>query len=331
MHSTAKPLADLPIIDLGDVVAGRRGSEESAADAIVTAATGSGFFCVAGHGVDSDIIGEMYEITAAFFHLPDDTKRACEPAPGEWAKGLQRHERALGRSQGENGPPDLRESFSMGRPGQARSRSVVTGAGSTFFAPTKWPVELPEMRPAWERYYRAVEGVSKVVLMLFEVGLALPRGWFDATCENHCSPLMANFYPPAPQQRPVGLQRSGPHTDWGSFTLLYQDDHPGGLEILVDGEWRGVTAVPGTFVVNIGDLLARWTNDRWRSTLHRVVIPEMASGPLWRISIPFFHQPAWDAVIDVIPTCVGEGARYEPITSGANWERRYAEALVGTA
>jgi len=131
---------------------------------------------------------------------------------------------------------------------------------------------------------------------------------------------MVNYYPAQAEPPLPGQLRRGAHSDWGSLTVLFQDDSPGGLEILSQsGGWEPVPAVPGTFVVNIGDLLAMWTNDRWRSTVHRVVNPKRADADRARISIPYFHQPNFDAVIECIPSCLapGEVPRHAPTTSGA--------------
>jgi isopenicillin N synthase-like dioxygenase len=128
-----------------------------------------------------------------------------------------------------------------------------------------------------------------------------------------------------------GQLRLGAHTDYGSLTLLYQDETPGGLQVHRDGVWRDAPIVPGTFVVNIGDLMSRWTNDRWVSTLHRVQNPAQGRWDVPRLSIPYFHQPNYDAVIEAIPTCVapGEQATYPPITSGDNLTYKTRSTLDG--
>ncbi len=117
-----------------------------------------------------------------------------------------------------------------------------------------------------------------------------------------------------------GQLRAGAHSDYGSLTILLPEAAPGGLEILApDGAWRPVPAIPGAFIVNIGDLMARWTNDRWVSTVHRVVNPPAdALGSVRRQSLAFFHQPNYDALIECIPGCAGPGrpVRHAPITSG---------------
>ena len=124
--------------------------------------------------------------------------------------------------------------------------------------------------------------------------------------------------PGSPDPLP-GQARMGAHTDYGIVTVLYADP-VAGLEIVgPDGEWHGVVREPGAFLVNLGDLLAQWTNDRWRSTLHRVVPPPVGnSTPALRRSTAFFHDGNYDALVEVLGTCVSddEPARYEPVLAG---------------
>lgn len=130
---------------------------------------------------------------------------------------------------------------------------------------------------------------------------------------------MVNCYPPQTSPPLPGQLRRGAHTDFGSLTILYQDAAPGGLQVQTAvGDWRDVPPVGGSFVVNLGDLMAAWTNDRWVSTMHRVVNPSTDVAATRRLSIAFFHQPNFDTIIECIPTCLAPGGRprYEPVTSG---------------
>ena len=118
----------------------------------------------------------------------------------------------------------------------------------------------------------------------------------------------------------AGQLRAGAHSDYGTLTLLRQDDAPGGLQVGgVDGTWHDVPSTPGAYVVNVGDALARWTNDRWISTVHRVVVPPADAGrDCERFSMAFFHNANWDAVIECIPTCADaeNPPKYPPVTAG---------------
>ncbi|WP_040796912.1 isopenicillin N synthase family dioxygenase, partial [Nocardia higoensis] len=187
-----------------------------------------------------------------------------------------------------------------------------------------WAAEVPEMERIWTEYYRHVSALSEEVMSLFAEALDLRPDFFADKIDRPISNLFANCYPPILTPPEEGQIRVGEHTDYGTLTLLYQQDEVGGLEVFVRGEWTPIPPTPGAYVVNIGDLMARWTNDRWISTLHRVQNPPAHLWHLRRISLPFFCQPNYDAVIEALPSCIDEShpAKYEPITSGENILRK---------
>lgn len=292
-----------------------------------------GFFSVVGHGIDPDLVARMYEVTAAFFHLPADVKARSALDRERNMRGWEpAGQRSLGRSLGVDAPMDLREVFGSSREVPSDDAYYRTAANwQYFFNGTNWPEQPETFRSVWLEYYAAMEDLSERVYRLMEVALGLEAGWFAAYNDRHASPMIANFYPPVAQAS-EGQLRAGAHTDYGAFTIIHQDDAPGGLQVAGrDGDWIDVAAAPGTFVVNIGDLMARWTNDRWVSTLHRVVLPPAAEqGNPWRVSIPFFQQPNADARIECIPGCEGDdGPRYRPITSGRNWFNKNVRTTGG--
>ena len=156
------------------------------------------------------------------------------------------------------------------------------------------------------------------IMRVFAVALDLPEDFFAPFLSAPVSALRALNYPPLAAPPKPGQIRAGAHTDYGSLTILLPQAGSRGLEILAhDGAWIEVPARPGAFIVNIGDLMARWTNDRWTSTLHRVVIPG-DGGAVRRQSFAFFHQPNWDAEIVALDACVaaGQAAKYPPVRSG---------------
>ena len=157
-------------------------------------------------------------------------------------------------------------------------------------------------------------------MRVFAVALKMPEDAFEPTIDKPISALRALNYPEQAVPPKPGQLRAGAHTDYGSLTILLPQPGSGGLQIVdPSGNWIDVPPVPGAFVINIGDLMARWTNDRWVSTLHRVVNPELAAGASSRRqSFAFFHQPNWDQEIVCLPTCLaaGETSKFEPVRSG---------------
>ncbi|HEV7255812.1 MAG TPA: 2OG-Fe(II) oxygenase family protein [Mesorhizobium sp.] len=188
------------------------------------------------------------------------------------------------------------------------------------YAPTIWPAAPEGFKEAWQAYYAAMEDLARRVMRLFAAALGLPDRHFEPFIGAPISALRALNYPEQRVAPKPGQLRAGAHTDYGSLTILLPQEGSRGLEILSpSGDWTPVPPVPGAFVINIGDLMARWTNDRWVSTLHRVVNPPAEQGgAARRQSLAFFHQPDWDAEIAVLPHCLapGETPKYEPVRSG---------------
>ena len=171
--------------------------------------------------------------------------------------------------------------------------------------------------------------LAATLMRLFALGLGLPEHHFEASIGRHISRLRVRNYPaPAVPPQP-GQIRAGAHSDYGSLTILATEDKPGGLQVCnAAGQWVDVPIVPGCFIINIGDLMARWTNDSWVSTLHRVVNPpvEQAAGSR-RQSLVFFHNPDYDAVIENL--VAGQPARYAPTTSGEHLRQMFMATQNG--
>jgi isopenicillin N synthase-like dioxygenase len=192
--------------------------------------------------------------------------------------------------------------------------------GTSLF-PAVWPEEPAEFRDVWRSYFRAMEGFAHRLLAIFEHALGLPDGWFGSQIEHHHSSLVANYYSfDVDSGRDPSPFRFKAHVDGSILTILYQDDGPGSLQLHQRGKgWRDVRAVEGAYVVNLGELMARWTNDRFVATPHRVLRPpETEREP--RLSVPFFLKPSHDTVIAPIPELLGAGEApaYAPVT-GRTW------------
>ena len=168
------------------------------------------------------------------------------------------------------------------------------------------------------------------LMSLFARGLGLVPEFFADKIDHQPNALRAINYPERDEAPLPGQLRAGAHTDYGTLTILRQDA-VGGLEVLdAGGNWAGVESVPGAFVINIGDLMARWTNDQWRSTLHRVVDPPgAAASQARRQSMPYFQNANWSAEITCLPTCLaaGETAKYEPVLAGPHLMAKFRKAV----
>lgn len=280
----------------------------------------TGFLAIASHGVPQGVIDTAWGKAQEFFDLPADEKqKAAAPYPGYPYGYLGPKSEALAKSRGVDTPPDLKESFNGG-PAAVPPGLNDEKALAFCYAPTIWPKAPDGFRAAWQTYYAAMEDLAARIMRVFAVALRLPEDFFAPTIDRPISALRALNYPKQNVAPEPGQLRAGAHTDYGSLTILLPQKGSKGLEILSpDGSWTPVPPVDGAFVINIGDLMALWTNDRWVSTLHRVVNPgPQDGGGERRQSFAFFHQPNWDAEITVLPGCVapGETARHEPVRSG---------------
>lgn len=293
-----------------------------AAARIAGACETSGFLVITNHDVDGDVIDAAWTAATKFFDLPLAEKMAVAmPYPGYPYGYAPLQGERLAASLGTPTPPDLKETFSMGPLSSPldKGASITDPSEAFVYEPTPWPAALPEFQTAMEAYYVAQAELVARLMTLFAAALDLPGDFFETRIDRHTSALRVLNYPALTRTAAPGQLRAGAHTDYGTVTVLKADDSPGGLEVLIDERWFAVPLVEGAFIVNIGDAMARWTNDRWRSTLHRVVVPpaEFAARAR-RQSIAFFHNANWDAVIECIPSCVApDGSpRYAPVTAG---------------
>lgn len=280
----------------------------------------TGFLAVAGHSVPQEVIDGVWTAARAFFDLPPEQKlKSKTPYPGYPYGYIGPELEALAASRGEETPPDLKESFNGG-PASVPKGLTDQDALSFCYAATIWPDTPDNFKAAWQAYYQAMEDLASRIMRAFAVALNLPDDYFESYIGHPISALRALNYPEQAVPPKPGQLRAGAHSDYGSLTILLPQPGSSGLQILNPaGDWIEVPPVPGAFVINIGDLMAQWTNDRWVSTLHRVVNPELAAGQSSRRqSLAFFHQPDWFAEISCIEACLtpGETPKYEPVLSG---------------
>jgi isopenicillin N synthase-like dioxygenase len=319
----------LPIIDLSAYLSGTAAGGTLAADAIRRACEEIGFFLIAGHGVEDALIEKTYASVKRFFDLPLGEKMQVARPSAAVSRGYDKvGGQALAKTLGVSAPPDLQEIFAFGQPQIGDAPYYREGFGSIHFAPNLWPQRPADFRANAEDYYRAMVGLSRNLMRLFALALKLPEDFFDARIDRQISNIRFLNYPDQPDAPVPGQLRAGAHSDYGTLTILRIEDAPGGLQVRDrQGRWIDVGYVPGTFVVNIGDLMMQWTNDVWISTVHRVVNPprDRALGAR-RISMAFFHQPNYDAEIACLEACrsAERPPKYAPTTSGAHWRAKTA-------
>ena len=320
-------MAEIPLIDISGFEAGGEAARRRIAGQVAEAVEGIGFLSVAGHGVDDALMARMADRCAAFFDLPDEVKRRCTNPARNINRGyVPLGDEFVASSHDAAAPPDYREALAFGRidlPDDPYYRQAEAGYA---YEANIWPDGVPGLGETVRTYYRALEGLNRRLLGIFAAALGIEAQYFLDCFDRHASVLRAINYPDQDPPPAPGQLRCGAHSDFGTHTLLQIDDAPGGLQALArDGSWIDVSPPSGSFVVNIGDLMMVWTNDRWLSNLHRVVNPPAGdAGGTRRQSLAFFVQPNFDARIACIPTCLapGEAPRHDPVTA---WEYRHAK------
>lgn len=315
------PVIDIGPFDEGDAIARKRVAAE-----VDRACRDIGFLIVASHGVRRGLIDDAFAVSREFFDRPLAEKRRAGPAGAAIPRGYQAFaSRNLARTYGLEAPPDLREQFFIGPLAPDPDRFSRLPQARIFYAENLWPEHPAEFRRIFEGYYRAMEGLAAGLMRIFAVALDLPERYFDDKIDHHFSTCPTNHYPLVDAPEP-GQMRAGEHTDFGSLTILAFNDAPGGLQVrMPDDAWLDVRAGPDELVVNLGDMMARWTNDRWKSTVHRVVNPPHTGPAIGRRqSIGYFLHPNFDARVACLPTCRDRGnpPKYAPIMAGEHMREK---------
>ena len=313
-------LLNVPVIDIAPFRNGGTVAKMEVATKVGRACREIGFLIIDGHGVPMDLIARTKAVSRDFFDLPlDEKRRFARPAVDVLRGYIGLNEKSLARSRDRYAnSSDLNESFMIGPVDVPPVDYAFAPQAGKHFAPNIWPDRPAELREIWSAYYRAMGNLAQTLMRIFALALGLEETFFDAKINRHISRLRVRNYPAQIEPPASGTIRAGAHSDYGSLTILATEDRPGGLQVYnSENQWVDVPIVPDCFIINIGDLLAHWTNDAWMSTLHRVVNPPLHAGPgSRRQSLVFFHNPNYDAEIVCIPTAGGDRPKYQPTTSG---------------
>ncbi len=313
MNSTA-----IPVIDLDEALVSGGGRSAAVAAQLRSAAMFSGFFYLRHHGIDPTLVRKQFALAAELFALPAPLRDALSMRHSPTMRGFEN----LGaQTLDASARPDLKESFYCGM-ALAADHPYVR-AGLQTYGHNQWPGALPHAPAQCERYIQAMLGLSRRLMQLLALSLGLPQTYFDATSRDPMVSLRMVRYPPHPASADERTFGAGAHTDWGAVTILAQDEH-GGLEVhLPDGRWVPAPPIDDCFVVNLGDMIPRWTNGLYRSNPHRV--RNRQSDGAARYSIPFFYEPDYFARIEALPGTVpaGEAPRFAPCTAGEHLQQMY--------
>ncbi|KAF1964783.1 Clavaminate synthase-like protein [Bimuria novae-zelandiae CBS 107.79] len=289
----------IPVIDVSGIFSPDLEDRKKVATQIGKACREVGFFYAQNHSVPSDLIEETFEAIKKFFALPREDKMEVHLHKNAALRG---YEPLFETNLEGAGRGDMKEAFLIGQDASEPEQSAPLLPPPSTTALNSWPSAYPEFRPAVYRYYAQAMALARKLIRTFALALDLPETYFDAMTSFPMIHFRMLHYPPqeAVDARNIGI---GAHTDYTFFTLV-QQEHISGLQVLnANGIWVDAKPIPGTYVVNVGDFFARVTNNRFTSTVHRVL---NLTGEE-RYSMPFFFAPNPEAVVEVVPSCRGEG------------------------
>jgi isopenicillin N synthase-like dioxygenase len=301
---------EIPLIDVADYLAGKPGAAERAAADLRYAFENVGFYYLAGHGVAQSLIDAQYAEAARFHAQPLEEKLKVKV--DEHTIGyMPIQDKAPPNAAAQGKKPSQNEAFFLRRERDASDPNVI--ANRRFHTMNKWPADLPGFRGQTLAYMSALETLCRKMVKLYALALDLPENFFDASFAKPHMILRQSRYPQI-DGADESVASLVPHTDSGFMTLLPPNKVQGLSIQLPSGGWMDAPYVEGAFVVNGGDILHRWTNERFLSTPHRV---RNVSGVL-RYAIPFFCDPDHDTVIECLPSCQSaeKPAKYPPIKFG---------------
>lgn len=309
--------AGIPSVDLSDFLSGDRDKKSRFVQQLGQAYQDIGFVAVRGHFLNEALTSKLYEQVQLLFALSEEQKQKYEIAGLAGQRGYTSFgkEHAKGRSVG-----DLKEFWQIGQFVDA------TDPLKPEYPDNIEVQELPDFGALGKEAYQALEKTGQWMLRAIALYLGLDENWFDDKIEKGNSILRAIYYPPIVAE-PQHAVRSAEHEDINLITLLMGASAEG-LEVLnKKKEWVAITALPDQLVVNVGDMLQRLTNNKLKSTTHRVVNPPREKWHTKRYSIPFFLHPRSDMRLDCLDVCIDDGhpIAYEPITAGEYLNERLRE------
>jgi isopenicillin N synthase-like dioxygenase len=315
------PLISLENFETLDITGKREISRK-----IDQALKGSGFFICTDHGVSAQMIKEVQEASYAYFDLPMEEKmQAASRAAGSPRGYIPYGVETLSVTDGRMAPPDIKEGYGIG-PYWVDHVSPSSPSVSSTYTPNVWPERPEQFKELMLSYYRQMEGLTQKLMELFAIGMDLDPKFFVEKFKRHNSTFRLVHYPAQDHAPEPGQLRAGEHTDYGALTILLAEAKQGGLQVRKpNGQWEDVAPPPGAFVINIGDLMMHWSNDRWLSNYHRVVNPPSDAGAAARrLSAAYFCNPEDSLMIECIPTCCSKDAppKYPPIQAGEHRMRK---------
>lgn len=306
----------IPIIDFAGMASGDPAAARAVGDKVRDACTTVGFFYAVNHGVDTGVIDATYAAARQFFALPHDKKLEVSIEKSALLRG---YTDLLAENTNPENKGDLHEGFDIALDVSEDDPDYRNGVFG--YGPNQWPDGLPGFRDALLDYHAAMLAFGSKVFSAFALALDLPADYFENRITKPMAHMRVLRYPSQEgviDEKQIGI---GAHSDYECFTILSTDDVPALQVLNPAGEWIQAPPIPGAFIINVGDLMARWTNDYFQSTVHRAI----NSSGRERYSIPFFFGPSSKEMIEVLPSCQSpeRPPKYQPIPAGEYIKSRF--------
>jgi isopenicillin N synthase-like dioxygenase len=316
----------VPIIDLAPWFAGGPAGRAAVAATVDAALQDVGFFLVTGHGVPRPARDDVRAAAREFFALPADVKQcyAVTVAGRGW---LPAGVEANGYAEGTETPPDLKESFAVG------ADETTAALDGYWFQRNVYPSEVPALERTVTDYVSRMGTLADELLRVCAAALGLPDDFFTQHTGQATHTLNINWYPPvAITGEPEPNQfRIGPHTDFGTVTVLDREPGKGGLQVWTETDgWEDAPFHPDAFTINTGDLLARWSGDRWKSNRHRVLPPQAEAPDEDLVSLVYFYEADRDTVVEALQPPIGRANDYPPVVASEFLRERLDAITMST-
>jgi isopenicillin N synthase-like dioxygenase len=309
VHSaTVQNLDTIPVIDFAPSFSESFEERRRVAREINSICSEIGFFYAINHGVPEELCAAQLAWSERYFALSLEEKLKEDMRQSPAAHG---YEALAQQVLDPSAPPDFKEGFYIGVERGPKDPMVV--AGTPNHGPNQWPEHLPGFRDQMTEYFSSMQAFSLHMMRIIALSLDLEETFFDEACADSGPLLRLIHYPAHPSDAKPNQLGAGTHTDWGAITLLLQDNS-GGLEVETRaGTWVNAKPLPNSFVVNIADMMERWTNGTYKSNRHRVLNNRTGRS---RYSVPFFFNPNFNARVECVPTCTTaeNPPKYEPCT-----------------
>ena len=321
LESRSVAFTEIPVIDFSAMTSGSMQDKKEMAEDIYRACTEVGFLYIKNHGISQSSIERLFSASREFFALDDSLKQNIDIAHSSFGRG---YIPMYGEKNNEHSKGDVKETFDMAIEIGEDDPDFL--AGNPLYGPNQWPNELPEFKVTMNGYFAELSGLCRNIYGAFALSLDLPENYFDAMNQKPLDILRLLRYPPQPVVEDADQIGTGAHSDFDCFTVLYQDP-TGGLQVLnSDDEWIDAPPIDGTFLINVGDMLERWTNGLFVSTIHRVINRAQTE----RYSTVFFAAPSYSTEVACLPSCCSQNnpARYPPISAGDYIVSRFEAVLV---